>query len=633
MAIVTTPARTTADDLWRETGRNLLRLKIADPAKWKDFEFAEQYLKGTSAFPDDTAARWFDPSPSHLDLTNAADQTTRILIQFPREFSKSSIFSFIRPLRLLCEDRRRRIVIISKTKDAAMRFVNAIRKQLETNERILHDFGAFKGHESWTDEAFTVIRDADYKEPSVQAVGRGGQIVSGRYEYVVLDDTEDYESTRVSTRRVGTYHWFLNDVVPVVVSGGQLIVIQTPQHETDLVGQMRKHPAWKIINIPCEHEEPDPEWSVTACETTRRQPVDGVCPEHGDAKCLVPPRQRRVAMWPEKWPIYWTDCNVKKAEARGASETAMAQAQLTWCPQCPIFDPSLGDTGGRGCLTGKRWEVGDQFYSLQYKVQISALGGVLWRNGWFARYRRSELKYENRQWIYTPADLGGRRRFVLEIYMGVDPAIADEEEEAPEDKSEFGLVVLGYVRALGRRLILYAYGKRIDFPTQQRVLHEQYVAWNPVAVIPEEIQYQRALRQQLIKDFGRMRFEPRKHQDADKYRRFSALTPEFKALNVYLLEEPGPGGTWNLHPDHDVLRGQMVNFPNAAHDDLIDAYDLSQDKIDRLRPLQGLAEEERKRIEQVNQCMSVQEALSDEEPPARQGKAWTVSDIIEANLA
>lgn len=613
-----TQTRKTSEDCWLETGRNLQRLKLAEPARWKDFEFAEKYLKGTSAFPDDTAARWFDPSPAHLELSEMADTRNRVLIQFPREHAKSNLFSFIRPLRLICQDRRSRIFIVSKAKVAAMKFVGAIAKQLETNERILRDFGTFRGKYSWTDEAFTVIRDADYKEPTVHAVGRGGQIVSGRYEYGVLDDTEDYESTRISTRRLGTYHWFLNDVVPVVVSGGTLVVIQTPQHETDLVGQMRKHPAWKIINIPCEFEEPDPSWPQAACRETREAPVDGACPTHGDAACVLPAKVKRVSMWADKWPIYWTDCNVKRAEERGASETALAQAQSEWCPACPVFNPALGDAQGRGCLTGKRWEVGDTFYSLQYKVQIAAFGGVVWKKEWFRYYDRSEIRYHEGRWLYTPKDLGGKRTVMLEVYIGIDPAIADEEEETPEDKSEFGLVVLGYARSLRRRLVLYVFGARIDFPTQQRVIHEQYVTWNPIALIPEEIAFQRALRQQLRKDFGAMRFEPRKHQDGDKFRRFTALTPEFKALNVYLL------------PEHEPMRKQMLDYPNGAHDDLIDAYDLAGDRLDRSRPLQGFAEAERARVDRLNELAAFPdpEAPEEEPAPAPPEKAWTVNDLM-----
>lgn len=518
----------------------------------------------------------------------------------------STLFSFIKPLRMIVEDRRTRAVIISKKQEKASEFVGAIGNQLQNNERILADYGTFydegwlRAHkQSWSSEAITVVRNADFRDPTVQAVGRGGQIVSARNEYVVLDDVEDYGSTRTAPRRQGTYHWFLNDVVPTVVSGGWCIVVQTPQHQSDLVGQLVKHGAWKLIRVPAERDEPDPE---------------------------RPGRTHRVAMWPAKWPVYWTDCEPKKAEERGGTEDAVMAVQSRACPECPVFDTSKGDTGFRRCLTGTRWQVGTTFYTLQYKVDVSALGGEVWRKGWIRYYTRKEIAWRDGRWVYSPADLPGRE-FVLRLGMGVDPAVADEEELASEEKSEFGLVVVGYAAEIRRRLVLYTYGERIDFPTQQQVIVQQFNAWRPAGIVPEEIGFQRVLRQQLRHDFKGLPFLPRKRQDGDKYRRFTGLTPEFQAGNVYILgEEYQEDRLGNRVPLPNGLKlwEQCISFPRGTHDDLIDAFDLACDIATRSMALDGHAEY----LAKVQAAQPQERPVAPPVPTPGMPGGWTVAQTL-----
>ena len=145
------------------------------------------------------------------------------------------------------------MLIVSLTSKVAEKFTGAIREQLESNETIIRDYGTFEDKDKrWTDGEFVVRRTAKHREPTCMAVGRGGQIISGRYDAVIIDDVEDYNSTRTETRRLATYEWLQRDVMPVVVAGGSVWIIQTPQHEADLVGQLQKHRIWKMIRVPSE---------------------------------------------------------------------------------------------------------------------------------------------------------------------------------------------------------------------------------------------------------------------------------------------------------------------------------------------------------------------------------------------
>ncbi len=505
-----------------------------------DWTFAEKYLKGTPAFPAEGPGRWVEPAPMHRELSSLADRHRRLIIQEAREHGKSTQFTFIRPLRLISENQNLRIVIISKTGEVAAKFVAAIGTQLETNARLIADYGGFRDRGSkWTDAAITVTRSAAFKEPTLQAVGRGGQIVSGRYDLVIVDDVEDYESTRTDPRRLATFEWLMRDVVPVVIAQGQILLIQTPQHEGDLVGQVRKNPLWHVIRIPAETDVPEaPGWL------------------------------KRVSAWPAKWPIYWDpNCDVAAVERRGGSEGAMATAARDACARCPIYDPTLGDTKGMGCLTGKRFEVGETFYRLQYQCDVKALGGEVFKEQWFRYYPPQDVRWDAGRWIYHHSG----RTYPIEIFMGIDPAIADEGEKDPDAHSRFALVVLGYVRPLRRRLLLHFENLRVDWPSQVRVILEQFDAWHPEVVAVEEVAYQRALRQELQRHH--LPVQGVRH-DTDKYRRIVAVSPEVEAGNLYL--KAGPDG--EPSPQEEFM-AQAVRFPRGTHTDVLDAYALASEVL------------------------------------------------------
>lgn len=568
-----------------------------------DEAFAIKYLKESSLFPVSGPGRWFDPPPLHHHLTAEAGQSLRVLMQLPREFAKSSKFTIVRSLRLICENRNVRIVVISNNQRAASRFVGAVRRQLETNERIKQDYGTFRpdGKDGkWSDDQFTVVRSSAAPQPTMQAVGRGGQIVSGRYEYVVLDDVEDYESTRTDAARLKTAEWLKQDVIPIVLAGGSLYIIQTPQHEGDVVGQMRQQGGvWKFINIPAE--EP----------TADIDPVSGV---------------RRRSNWPEKWPIYWTDCAVKKAEQRGLSDDRLAAVASNACRECPVYNPSKGDTDGVGCLSGKRLaEVGSVFYRLQYLVDIRAFGGDVFKPVWWRYYQRSHVHFDHalQAWIYTDPETS--KSYPMDVVAGCDPALAEEDEAAGDaTHSKFAIVVLGYVAELHRRLLLETVNVRADFPTQKRIIRESWKAWHWRVLGIEEVAYQKTLRQGLRENQEDRQMPIRGMKaDNDKFRRIVTLTPEIEAGNFYLLapfQWTTANGQVMQHPGSTEFKGQAESFPKGTLRDLLDAAYYAGVLVGRPKMFQELA---------AKMSVHPREAEDQAEQKAkREAQRWTDADLM-----
>jgi len=89
-------------------------------------------------------------SPIHEEWAAFGDLRNECaFVAAPREFGKSTFFSFGDPIHDLCYRQRHFIEIISDTNEQATAFTLAIKLELEDNPRIRHDFGNIKGR-VWT---------------------------------------------------------------------------------------------------------------------------------------------------------------------------------------------------------------------------------------------------------------------------------------------------------------------------------------------------------------------------------------------------------------------------------------------------------------------------------------------------
>src|SRR5689334_5754680 len=69
----------------------------------------------------------------------------KLLLLAPRSHGKSLVAAFVVALHRICFNRNIRILLISKKADGAIKRLRRIRKQLESNPRILADFGGPDG--------------------------------------------------------------------------------------------------------------------------------------------------------------------------------------------------------------------------------------------------------------------------------------------------------------------------------------------------------------------------------------------------------------------------------------------------------------------------------------------------------
>lgn len=145
----------------------------------------------------------------------------------------------------------------------------------------------------------------------------------------------------------------------------------------------------------------------------------------------------------------------------------------------------------------------------------------------------------------------------MDIYTAIDPAISKK------DLADYtAIITVGLDRKTKEIYVLEVKaGKWSVYETVDEI-QKTFEKWNPRSMVVEEVQYQAALRQVVIKETREKGLYLPIRQikaDGDKIRRASNVS--------HLLEQ----GLVHLLVHQDALREQLINFPEADHDDLVDA--------------------------------------------------------------
>ena len=118
----------------------------------------------------------------------------RVVICAPRSFAKSTVFSKIYPLYLICnghpERTVKKIMLISSTGALAEHWLREIKREIDENRFLKNDFGNLTSAK-WTQDHIIAHNRADNRKIEIMAKGRGYQTRGWRPDVVILDDLED----------------------------------------------------------------------------------------------------------------------------------------------------------------------------------------------------------------------------------------------------------------------------------------------------------------------------------------------------------------------------------------------------------------------------------------------------------
>jgi hypothetical protein len=185
------------------------------------------------------------PRSLHPSMTFEPGDPSRAMANMPTGHAKTVSFSINYSVWRIARDPNVKIVIVSKSQGLAKDIVGAIKQRLasplyaDMQDKYAPDGGWKDPDASWTmTEIWVAGRSDGEKDPTVQALGMGGQIYGARADLIILDDA-------VTLSNVGAYESQLNWLNQEVDSrlpptGGQMLILGTRVSSVDLYSEIRK---------------------------------------------------------------------------------------------------------------------------------------------------------------------------------------------------------------------------------------------------------------------------------------------------------------------------------------------------------------------------------------------------------
>jgi hypothetical protein len=308
-------------------------------------DFSEKYLKARLFRHQ---LQWLDllegrePRDLHPNQIYTKGEPRMILVNTPPDHAKSTTITVNYVTWRICEDPNIRVLIVSKTRDMAKKFLRAIKDRLVGTPylELQKDFAPAGGFEAnsagWTQDAIYVsgdIRDSGEKDPTVQALGIGGHIYGSRADLIILDDCIDDTNVAGYEKQID---WLQNMVDSRLEPlAGLLLMVGTRVAPIDLYSEVMKpvywsegESPWTYLTQPAvlEYAERPEEW-VTLWPKSNMPPVsqkareavsvdaDGLWPRW-DGPALSKVRARRS---PRNWSMIYmqeqvADDSIFKAE-------------------------------------------------------------------------------------------------------------------------------------------------------------------------------------------------------------------------------------------------------------------------------------------------------------------------------
>ena len=218
-----------------------------------------------------------EPFHNELDDNISSVNHRKIAISAARGHGKSAHISIGLPLWLMANNHNLRILLISSTAQVAKSFLSEVVGHIDRNDeyKLYSKFvdpmqlGVIprvknwaKMREHWSSDSIVIDRDQlNLKDPTINAVGLFGSILSKRADVIICDDIVTQENSATEIQRKKVIDWIYTTIMPVLVPGGQFIYLGNTWHQDDLVARLMHDPQFdykkKMAAIISESTHPE----------------------------------------------------------------------------------------------------------------------------------------------------------------------------------------------------------------------------------------------------------------------------------------------------------------------------------------------------------------------------------------
>ena len=278
--------------------------------------------------------QWLDllegrkPRDLHEAMTYEPGDPSYIMVNTPPEHAKSSTLSINYATFLVVTNPNVRIILCSKTGDRAREFLYAIKQRLthprfEALQAAFAPPGGWRADSSqWSADRIYLgsERDSGEKDPTVQAIGIGGQIYGARSDYIFVDDAVVLANAHQFEQQL---RWIQQEVLTRLGPNGKLLLIGTRVDAVDLYKVARdpdRYPdgasPWTYLSQPAvlDYAEKPADWQTlwpranVAWSPHEKPGPDGLYPRW-DGPHLS---RRRGKLNPRTWSLAYQQLDVEE---------------------------------------------------------------------------------------------------------------------------------------------------------------------------------------------------------------------------------------------------------------------------------------------------------------------------------
>lgn len=182
-------------------------------------------------------------SRAHREMCKFIDEekTKYKLSLLPRGHLKSTLITVGRSLQAICDNPQVRILLANATYPLAVSFLDQIKAHLKNNKKLHSYYGDLsKGSSKWSENAIKIVKageinDYEKRENTVTVAGITTSLTSQHYDIIIIDDAVNEENITTIDQIKKVYQFYRN-CLDLLEPGGELIIIGTRWHDSDLYG-------------------------------------------------------------------------------------------------------------------------------------------------------------------------------------------------------------------------------------------------------------------------------------------------------------------------------------------------------------------------------------------------------------
>ncbi len=219
-----------AYDEWQEYRNALIKATAID--RTESYSEKQRRINRLEANPEAWFAYYF-PSYCTAPPADFHKRATRRILNNPewfecrnwsRELAKSTRTMF-ESLYLSLTGQKKTWLLISNSEDNAIRLLEPYRANLDSNQRIINDYGEQRSYRKWRNKEFVTKHGVSFRAVGADQSPRGTRNDSFRPDGIIVDDIDtdqDCLNPDIITKRV---NWFFEAVMPTRAINIPLLVI------------------------------------------------------------------------------------------------------------------------------------------------------------------------------------------------------------------------------------------------------------------------------------------------------------------------------------------------------------------------------------------------------------------------